>query len=513
MNDEGTKVFVDDNDGDKIKRSGFLITGRDATKGGQPTNYFTVNDEGTKVFVDDELDSSDKARRSGFVVTGRTATKDGETTDYMKVATDGTQIKFDNDASKIKRRGFLITGRDATKGKESAYMTVNPDSTKFYVDDFNIDLRKDAITVNTESRMNWYPDKNTFMVGGSKDAENVGEDAFTFGKFAQAKGVASYAFGVGATASADSAFAIGDWATSAGVGAAALGYKALASKKNSLALGAFSNVNGDYSTAMGYHATATGGNSMALGCGTTASGEASVALGYNATSGQHSTSLGCSTTASGENSVALGYNATAIGRNSIALGNYSTAYSFGEVAIGSFNTSRDQNNPDSWWESDNLFVIGNGQSEDSKSDALIVSKNGNMTVNGSITYTGSCSSSDMRLKKDVESLDGALDKVLKLRGVTFYWKNKAEMAAAKGKDVKNMSYGFSDEKQIGVIAQEVEEVLPELVVTDNEGFKAVKYENLTPVLIEAVKELKAEKDELQKEVEELKRMVEELMKR
>jgi len=117
----------------------------------------------------------------------------------------------------------------------------------------------------------------------------------------------------------------------------------------------------------------------------------------------------------------------------------------------------------------------------------------------------------MRLKKDVQQLDGALDKVLKLRGVSFYWKSKEDMAAAKGKDVNNFSYGFGSEKQIGVIAQEIEQVLPELVVTDNEGFKSVKYENLTPVLIEAIKEqqslinsLQSEKEAQQKEIEELK---------
>ena len=105
----------------------------------------------------------------------------------------------------------------------------------------------------------------------------------------------------------------------------------------------------------------------------------------------------------------------------------------------------------------------------------------------------------MRLKKDIQQLNGALDKVLKLRGVSYYWKNAEEMAAVRGKEV----FGYDDKKHIGVIAQEVEEVLPELVVTDNEGFKSVKYENLTPVLIEAVKEQQAIIDAQNKKIEEL----------
>ena len=143
-----------------------------------------------------------------------------------------------------------------------------------------------------------------------------------------------------------------------------------------------------------------------------------------------------------------------------------------------------------------------------------------MTVNGTITHSGLVVPSDIRLKKDIQPLNGALDKVLQLRGVSFYCKNKEEMAAAKGKDVNNFSYGFGPEKQIGVIAQEIEKVVPELVVTDNDGFKAVKYENLTPLLIEAIKEQQTiiekqqkENDEMKKEMAEMKKMLEELLKK
>ena len=78
--------------------------------------------------------------------------------------------------------------------------------------------------------------------------------------------------------------------------------------------------------------------------------------------------------------------------------------------------------------------------------------------------------SDARTKKDVNTIDNALDKVNNLRGVEFT--------------------RIADEKRsIGVIAQELEAILPELVATDNEGMKSVNYSQITGVLIEAIKEL------------------------
>ncbi len=123
---------------------------------------------------------------------------------------------------------------------------------------------------------------------------------------------------------------------------------------------------------------------------------------------------------------------------------------------------------------------------------------------GNVYLSNSYSSSDSRLKKDVQTIDGALGKVLKLRGVSYYWKNKAEMGA-------DSAYAHNDtEKHIGVIAQEIEQEFPELVKTDHHGYKTVEYSAIAPILIEAVKELKAEKDALQAEKDALEAKVEKL---
>ena len=90
-------------------------------------------------------------------------------------------------------------------------------------------------------------------------------------------------------------------------------------------------------------------------------------------------------------------------------------------------------------------------------------------------------SSDERLKDNIKPIKNALDKVSKLGGYEFDWNAKQDVY--EGHD-------------IGVIAQEVEAVFPELVTDRDNGFKAVKYEKLVPALIEAIKELKAEIESL-----------------
>ena len=110
--------------------------------------------------------------------------------------------------------------------------------------------------------------------------------------------------------------------------------------------------------------------------------------------------------------------------------------------------------------------------------------------------------SDLRLKENISPIADALTKVCSLRGVTY---NANDVAA---------SFGYTREDQVGVIAQEVEKVLPQVVkaapfdvdVDDDgneysrsgENYKTVKYEKIVPLLIEAIKELKAEIEELKK---------------
>ena len=104
-------------------------------------------------------------------------------------------------------------------------------------------------------------------------------------------------------------------------------------------------------------------------------------------------------------------------------------------------------------------------------------------VNGSAYATGSWSSSDARLKKDVTTIENSLDKVMNMRGVYFNWIPEDREKA----------------RQTGVIAQEVLEILPECVNHDEENDEySVDYNKITAVLIESIKDLKNEINELKK---------------
>ena len=131
--------------------------------------------------------------------------------------------------------------------------------------------------------------------------------------------------------------------------------------------------------------------------------------------------------------------------------------------------------------SDGIDVTGEVQCDsldvDGNADISGTLASGTQTVTGTITASGDITAnSDERLKTEVKTIENALYKVMKMRGVTY---------------TKNA------EKGMGVIAQEVEKVIPE-VVHDGE-YKSVAYGNMVGVLIEAVKDLKKELDELKQE--------------
>ena len=104
--------------------------------------------------------------------------------------------------------------------------------------------------------------------------------------------------------------------------------------------------------------------------------------------------------------------------------------------------------------------------------------------------------SDKRLKTDIKVLNNAMEKLLKLRGVEFHWKNKK----------------WTNKKRFGVIAQELQKIYPEMVEMKKDGYYQVNYQALIPVLVEATKELKKENDKLKKRLDSIEKRLNRLEK-
>jgi hypothetical protein len=115
---------------------------------------------------------------------------------------------------------------------------------------------------------------------------------------------------------------------------------------------------------------------------------------------------------------------------------------------------------------------------------------GDAKVEGTLHLSNSISYSDINLKQDIQPLQHVLPDILKLSGYSYYWKQNKDTT-----------------QQIGVIAQEVQKVFPQLVKADKKGILGVNYQGLTPILLTAIKEQQDEIDELKAEIKKVEAMV------
>jgi hypothetical protein len=194
-----------------------------------------------------------------------------------------------------------------------------------------------------------------------------------------------------------------------------------------------------------------------------------------------------------------------LGQSDSSFGVYGT--SDGDVGVYGFSSSADG----TWGVTEgsgmsgvtgiNTAGVGNGlygvvtsnNSVTYGAGSYAVNANGNLLVQGTPYSAGSTTftvSSDIRLKTNVQPLSGSLDTLLKLRGVTFEWKNPSEHDDHRG-------------LQRGFIAQEVEKVIPEWVGVDGKGFKNLNLTGLEPMVVESLRTLKLENDDLRARVRTL----------
>jgi hypothetical protein len=125
----------------------------------------------------------------------------------------------------------------------------------------------------------------------------------------------------------------------------------------------------------------------------------------------------------------------------------------------------------------------------------------NLDVTGDIRATLNITAfSDVREKTNIAQITGAVDMLKAIRGVRFDWKDAYKKKNTTKMTAKN---GRLDARHIGVIAQEVEKVLPELISEDKDGRKNMAYGNLTAVLVEAVKEQSEQIEDLKERIKKL----------
>jgi Chaperone of endosialidase len=131
---------------------------------------------------------------------------------------------------------------------------------------------------------------------------------------------------------------------------------------------------------------------------------------------------------------------------------------------------------------------------------------GDLTVDGCVTYStgpsttiGSCLS-DVRLKKNIQPFSPVLNKLVRLQPVSYNWRVE-----------EFPEFHFGTGRNVGLVAQEVEKVFPDLVSTDAKGYRRVNYGELPYLMLQAIRELKAENDSVGREkdgqIEQLKEQV------
>ncbi len=418
------------------------------------------------------------------------------------------------------------------------------------------------------TRLMWLPSKSAFRVGSVNgiqwNAANIGTWSMALGESLIASGNNSTAFGSLTNASGFASTAMGNSTTASGYVSTAMGNSTTASGYVSTAMGESTTAFGFNSTAMGESTTASGSVSTAMGYNTTASGPTSTAMGaFTIASGIVSTSMGISTTAQAYGSLAIGrYNIVSGSVNSwiptepvFVIGNGTfetpsnalTVLKNGRTAIGfeapesMLHVKKGDSGVVSFYAPSNLNVESNtnnyisllnpnatesgilfGNPTSSVDGGVIynntaatrglqfrtngnitrmtLSNTGNLTVTGSVTAScGLLICSDARYKKNITGLDNSLDNILKINGVRYNLRQS---------DFPEKN--FSDKNQIGFIAQDLEKIFPEMVFTDEKGYKSVDYGRLTPVLVEAVKELSAKNEALKNKNEKIEARLEKL---
>lgn len=372
------------------------------------------------------------------------------------------------------------------------------------------------------TRLMWYPARAAFRAGTVSgnywDAQNVGASSVAIGQNVTASGDRSAAFGYNTSARGSSSFAVGNNTVAEAANSIAMGFEARANNSHSVAIGTYAYAGAPNSMALGTSASTAGTQSVAIGSGTIAPSVLQTTVGvYNASvdadptvwketdplfvvgNGSHSADRSTAMTILKNGNTGIGVLAPQAklqvsgqvmigngipqatfhveGNQIIRRNSYTGAAHLTleetQAGDGSRLQFRNPSNGSNYWD---LFGLAHASSSADAFFNIYYEPTGNAMIlrgNGNVWFRGSVSqNSDIRLKKNITLINNPLEKILKLNGYHYYWKDSL------------LDPGL----QAGVLAQEVEQLMPELVQTAADGTKSVNYIGLVPYLVEAIKE-------------------------
>lgn len=461
---------------------------------------FAVYPEGVRIYVDDNPAKA-TGSKGGFAVGGFSDAK-GITNEYLRITPDSVRIYIDEDFTAVKstgsKGGFAVGGFSDAKGlSNNSYLYVIDDSTRVYSVDSTAGFEVGTIEGgNTDGFLNMT--KRNYFIGHKSGEKNISGDINTF--FGYNTGLNN----VSGSKNVFVGFQSGFFNQS--------GYENIFVGNRS----GFKNISGYNNTFLGNqsgHENIAGFNNIFIG---NQSGFSNIGDGGG--NGSFNTFLGVESgnkNISGSSNTFLGYQSgsynttgidnTYIGRwagagNPPATPGCNGSYNVfigseaGRFEQGSYKLCIDARNtpvyqsPLIYGEFDTRRVVISGDNNDNPLNYTFYV---NGTAGGDFPWNNL---SDKRLKKNINTIPDALNKVMALRGVSYEWKDPESIITGT---------------QIGFIAQEAEKVIPEVVTTTGDYY-SMSYAPITALLVEAIKEQQKIIDELKNDNNQLRSEVDKI---
>jgi len=491
-------VFVDTSETKGVK-GGFAVGGYNSSKGSS-TEFLRVTPDSIRMYINTQ---TQKGSKGGFAVGGYNSAKN-TSADLLTMNQDSIRMYILNDPAKGVKGGFAVGGYNSAKSGTYSFITLTPEnyfigqdaglnttngtynSVLGYEAAKNLTEGSDNVFIGYQSGYNNTLGLENVFIGKNAGYSNVG--AIQTDPYYLSYGSLNVFIGTNAGFSNDSGW------TNLFVGNAA-GYDNKVGSDNTFIgnLAGQHNVNGTANTYIGTfsgRSNTEGDQNVNVGfyAGNKSEGDYNTYLGANAgannTTGYDNTFIGSysgySATGYGNTFIGNGAGSNEMGNNKLYIDNSSTGTPLikGDFALNNLALNGDVGIDGDPVGGTSLYIHGNAV-------ATLVTE-----------------ISDQRLKTDIRTIENALDKVLKMRGVSFRWNNEALERQ-----------GFDESPRIGLIAQELEEQVPELVREQGDGTMTVSYGDLTAVLVEAIKEQQTALDEKEARILELEERLSRLEER